>query len=580
MRVSCKVARQLFEAAEAVGVRREDLVGPLGFDAAALADPRKSTDWETLAALLAQLSARLDGSVERLRAVGRELARVPSHTVLQRLARSVVSVRGLYVAGARWLAPVNFPSFALDLSFPAEDQIRLRGALPAHEVGSAPFLHVCEGMLSEVPTLLGLPRARILQSEVTPRNLEILLAVPSAPSGLARLGRRARALVFSGDALELLESQRQELAVGLESTQRDAVELHTLLDELPDLVIIHREGTLLWVNRMAVQALGYGRTEELVGKPVLHIVAPLSRELVASRMAGNHDGRVLGLTETALLTEDGRSLLVEVSPPQIVSYGRRPARLLLGRDITERARLQQRLIAADRMASIGILAAGVAHEVNNPLAYVLNNIELAMKFLAPLGEPAAESRAVLGVALEGVDRIRVIVRDLLMLTRGDERETLGNVDVRAVVESTMALAAREIEAHARLVCEYEVVPLARGTSARLGQVLLNLLGNALEAMAGRPKEENELRLAVRGAPSGGVFVEVSDNGVGIAPENAVRVFDPFFTTKAQGRGTGLGLSISQRLIAEIGGDLTFVSTHERGSTFRVTLAPAVVEPPS
>jgi C4-dicarboxylate-specific signal transduction histidine kinase len=167
-----------------------------------------------------------------------------------------------------------------------------------------------------------------------------------------------------------------------------------------------------------------------------------------------------------------------------------------------------------------------------------------------------------------------------MLTRGDDRETLGSVDVRAVVESTMALAAREIEAHASLVCEYEVVPLVRGTNARLGQVLLNLLGNALEAMAGRPKEANELRLAVRCAPSGGAFVEVSDNGVGIAPENAARVFDPFFTTKAQGRGTGLGLSISQRLIAEIGGDLTFESTPEHGSTFRVTLAPAAVEPSS
>jgi C4-dicarboxylate-specific signal transduction histidine kinase len=111
-------------------------------------------------------------------------------------------------------------------------------------------------------------------------------------------------------------------------------------------------------------------------------------------------------------------------------------------------------------------------------------------------------------------------------------------------------------------------------------VLLNLLGNALEAMAGRPKEANELRLAVRRAAGGGAVVEVSANGVGIPPENASRVFDPFFTTKAQGRGTGLGLSISQRLIAEIGGDLTFVSTPERGSTFRVTLAPAAAEPAS
>jgi signal transduction histidine kinase len=264
---------------------------------------------------------------------------------------------------------------------------------------------------------------------------------------------------------------------------------------------------------------------------------------------------------------------VEVSPTQNVSFGGKPARLIVGRDVTERMRLQQRLLTADRLASIGMLAAGVAHEVNNPLAYVLNNVEMAIRDLTPLGEQTRQSREALAVALEGVDRIRTIVRDLLALSRVDE-VAIGPVDVRAVIESTLALAAHNIAEVADLECDYRPVPLARGTPARLGQVLLNLLANALEAMPEATRSTNRLRVSVLPSPTGGAVVEVSDNGVGVAPEHVARIFDPFFTTKSFGSGTGLGLAISQRLVAEIGGELSFESTPNRGSTFRVTLVAA------
>ena len=117
------------------------------------------------------------------------------------------------------------------------------------------------------------------------------------------------------------------------------------------------------------------------------------------------------------------------------------------------------------------------------------------------------------------------------------------------------------------------MPLARGTAARLGQVLLNLLTNALEAMPAGSKETNCLRVTVRESAAAGVVVEVSDNGVGIARENAARIFDPFFTTKSSGSGTGLWLAISQRLVAELGGELSFESLPDRGTTFSVTLLP-------
>ena len=576
MRVGRKMARHLFEASEAVGVRREDLAGPLGLDADLLATRQDALEWDTLVALLEQLSVRLDHDPERIRGVGRAMLRVPSYAFLQRLARTMISVRGMYEAGDRWLVPASAPELSAESTFLAEDKLRVRASLPVGVAPSAAFFHIFEGILTELPTLLGLPVATITQSKVTGHGLEAFLDVPRSSSLLGRLRRGARTMIFSGKALDVLEHQRRELAEGLASVHRESVELHALLDRLPDLVMIHRGGTLLWVNHAVVKTLGYDRKYDLVGKNMLEIVPPGAHELVKSRVNGEQDDRIPEVTEGALVTRDGRTLVCEVAPPQMVTFGGLPARLLVGRDVTERMRMQQRLITADRMASLGMLAAGVAHEVNNPLAYVLNNIELASKELAVLGDATAQSRAALAVALEGVDRIRTIVRQLLMLTRNDDR-VAGALDVRAVVESTVTLAAGEIARRATLVCEYEAVPLARGTEARLGQVLLNLLVNALEAMAEGSRETNELRLAVRAAPGGQVLVEVSDNGAGIPPENVARVFDPFFTTKSHGRGTGLGLSISQRLIAEIGGELSFDSAPNRGSTFRITLPAADAE---
>jgi signal transduction histidine kinase len=164
------------------------------------------------------------------------------------------------------------------------------------------------------------------------------------------------------------------------------------------------------------------------------------------------------------------------------------------------------------------------------------------------------------------------VRDLLALSRLDDT-MVGPIDARAVVESTLALARRDIEEGAVLELVREPVPAVAGTVARLGQVLLNLVTNALEAMRSATRSQNRLRVVLRPSGAGGAVLEVVDNGVGIAPEHVPQIFDPFFTTKLPGKGTGLGLAISQRLVAEMGGQLSFEPTPGGGATFRVTLAP-------
>jgi PAS domain S-box-containing protein len=576
MRIRSHVAAQLLEGLEAVGIERTGLMLAVGLEPAEVADRFGWIEWTTFVALLEHAWTDMGRDAERMRGVGRAIAKAPSYALLQGLARTVVSVQRIYDIGTRWGALASMPHLSLEHELLSDRRIRFRGHIPEPHAPSIPFHHVFEGIVTEVPTLLGLPRATIESSVLTARDVDLVLRLPRAASIGERLGRAVRAALKAGDEVDLLEEERQKLEEALREARRSVTENRELLERLPDYVMVHREGVLLWMNRANVVALGYESSEQLAGRPLLDLVEPASRELIVTRMRRPIGEAVPEVSEIRLMTRDGRVLVVEISPAQLVVFEGKPARLIIGRDVTDRVRMQQQLLVADRMASVGLLAAGVAHEVNNPLAYVLNNIEFATRELASLGEAAAPSLEMLEVALEGVDRIRTIVRDLLALSRDDS--ALVPVDVVAVVESTLKLAHNRIAETATLSLSIEPVPAVSGSVARVGQVVLNLLTNALQSMRRPESRDNRLRVAVRPSSSGGAVIEVSDNGEGIAPEHATRIFDPFFTTKAAGTGTGLGLPICQRLVSEMRGQLTFESSPGIGTTFRVTL-PAWEVPP-
>jgi len=323
---------------------------------------------------------------------------------------------------------------------------------------------------------------------------------------------------------------------------------------------------------MLLKTLGYDRTEDLVGKSTITLVHESSWAVAIERTT-QPIGAQPELQELRLLRRDGEIVIAELSPAQTIVFGGVEARLIVGRDVTERVRMQERLVTADRLSSLGMLAAGVAHEINNPLAYVLGSIENARRSLDRPEPDRRQAREALETALEGVARVRMIVRDLSALSRADEHSVQA-VDVRAVLDSTLSLAGSEIEGRARIVRNYHPVPDARVNAARLGQVFLNLMINALESMPERSSDTNELRVRTMTDGAGRPVVEVSDTGEGIPAELLPRIFDPFFTTKPVGRGTGLGLAICHRIITEAGGDITVDSTPGRGSTFRLTLPPA------
>jgi signal transduction histidine kinase len=252
-------------------------------------------------------------------------------------------------------------------------------------------------------------------------------------------------------------------------------------------------------------------------------------------------------------------------------------RLLVAREHRE---LQARLAQTDRLTSLGTLAAGVAHEINNPLAYVLLNLGYINEELGKVlpdsvaDERSAEIRRALEHARDGAERIRDIVRGLKTFSR-PENETLVRLEVTPVLEATLAMVANEIRHRGVLVKDYSQAPEVVANEARLGQVFLNLLLNAVQALPEGRGEQNEIRVVVRGTSGGErVVIEVHDNGVGIPPQVRGRIFEPFFTTKPVGIGTGLGLAICHGIVTGLGGTLTVDSEVGKGSMFRVELPAA------
>lgn len=579
MLLSNRVLRLLIDSAEIHGVARADLVAVLGSDGDALLAEGARVEWGTIASVFDELSRLVDHDRQMLFAIGRGMGASKSRDIVREVARATLSPRRLFEFIDRWMAP-GFPHFRLYLRFPTEHRVLLHATIPEPHRECLAFFFVFEGRLASMTELMGLPMATVVESRITSRTADLVLDLPRHDSLASRATHTVRALLARSTKRKALEEQRQSLYENIEALQRARDELRALLDRLPDLVLVQTGGRILWANRAFLQALGYGGLPDVKGAMLLDIIAPRSRAEAAARMARSLDASppLPALTEFYLVTKRGEEVLIEAAPAQGVVFDGVPARMIVGRDVSERARMQQKLILADRLASIGLLAAGVAHEVNNPLAYVLNNIEIARKLIAGLGEKADTAHSVLGVALEGVDRIGVIVRDLLMLARGDDRPAEA-IDLGGIVESTLALAAREVERTARLVTEIGPAPLVNASESRVAQVLLNLVGNALEAMRARRRDDSELRVRVGTADDGRFLLEVSDNGVGIATSHVGRVFEPFFTTKPAGRGTGLGLAIAQRLVVELGGEITVASQEGRGTTFRVLL-PAAASPVS
>jgi two-component system cell cycle sensor histidine kinase/response regulator CckA len=253
-----------------------------------------------------------------------------------------------------------------------------------------------------------------------------------------------------------------------------------------------------------------------------------------------------------------------------------------GRDVTERKRMRAKLMVSDRMASLGTLAAGIAHEINNPLAYVTGNLEaMAETLQSSEAEPTRAVRGELGAAIndarDGAERVRKIVHGLRSFSRSEEEQRV-QLALPGVLEAAIRLTGNEVRHRAQLVRELGPVPLVVADDGRLTQVFINLLVNAAHAIPEGRSDDNCITVRTRTDDQGRAVIEVEDTGAGIATEVQSRVFDPFFTTKDVGEGTGLGLSICHGIISGLDGQISIESAPARGTEVRVVL-PAHVHVP-
>jgi len=337
-----------------------------------------------------------------------------------------------------------------------------------------------------------------------------------------------------------------------------------LVEQAPDGVVILERGCIVFINATAARLLGVDR-EAALGTAITTYLPPADAAATMERI-----GRMLGTGEAMVANEYGtladptRCVEIKSIPWR---WQDRPAVLAFARDVTDRKTLQQQLLRVDRLAAMGTLAAGVAHEINNPLQYMQLNLQMIEATLKRSGalEPALAD--CVHAVVHGVDRIAKITRSLRSFARLEEAEPTP-VDPVAVVDRALAMVDNELRHRARLEREVVECSWVIADPARLEQVVVNLLVNAIHALTGR--DDDTVGVVVRSRPER-VEIVVRDTGQGMSDEVLGRVFDPFFTTKRAGGGMGLGLSVSKSIVDAIGGDLVLTSSEGRGTTATVTL---------
>lgn len=383
-----------------------------------------------------------------------------------------------------------------------------------------------------------------------------------------------------------------------------------LFDGIDDAVFVHDlEGRILDVNPAACRRLGYSR-EELLRMTTRDIDdAPFATGFRQRLQEQQSRGRLS--CEGCHITKDGRRIPVDINT-SFIQIGGRPVVLAVMRDITERKNAEEMqrnmhtcLIRSEKLAAIGLLSAGLAHEINNPLAYVANNLvvlerdvkalrDLALLYdaarprLAEVDPQTAEQARALAEQMdlpyvrdnleriltrtrEGVERMAKIVHGLRGLARTDRPE-LEETHLPDLLDATLEMVRGMIQRRGiHLELHQENVPRTRCVAAQIGQVLLNLLINAVQAVEARADHgAGRIDVSMKRVDQE-VLIEVADNGCGIDAKNLPRIFDPFYTTKPVGEGTGLGLSISHGIITGHGGRIEVDSQLGAGSRFRIYL---------
>jgi two-component system, NtrC family, sensor kinase len=395
------------------------------------------------------------------------------------------------------------------------------------------------------------------------------------------LGRSADGALLSSEDVEILRTVSGYVAVAIENSllyqeqQERAAELE-LLKEFNESIVesinvgllaVDLDGRVTRCNSALEKNLGM-RREEAIGRRVEELFAEdfaeTLRQVLGSSKWNLKELRHIYKLHTA--TQAGRPLVLNIAlaPLQADSQGRTGALVVL-EDVTSRMRLEEQLQQREKLSSIGLLAAGVAHEVNTPLTGVSSYTQMLMGML-PETDP---KHALLQKVRRQADRASDIVNNLLNFSRTGGATEFTELSVNQVMDDTLQLLEPQLRRNqVEIEREFDPnLPKAYGNAVKLQQVFTNLILNARDAIL----DGGRITLFTASTDDETIVIEISDTGMGIAPENVAKIYDPFYTTKGVGRGTGLGLAVTYGIVQEHSGHIAVESTPGKGTTFRITL---------
>ena len=380
---------------------------------------------------------------------------------------------------------------------------------------------------------------------------------------------------------ELSEAQlRQRLANANTALAKSEERYRTMIKASPDgIVITNLKGVITEVSAVGLALYGTQTTEDLVGTHFSRFVPSdektnfeeIFNRTLRDGLAQNVETRFIKKDQSLIVTETSATILHDPSGKPI-SY------MIIIRDISARKNLEMQLIHSDRMAGLGEMASGIAHEINQPL----NTISMAMDNI--LSEIATDEKMETGYLqkksdkiFENITRIRNIIDHIRVFSRGHDDYILSGFDLNSSIRNALSMVGEQFKHHAidlRLAL-HDQLPKVTGNTYKFEQVILNLLSNAKDALLEKEARQDipfEKSIEIRSfAENQVIIVEVSDNGIGIDEKNINQVTLPFYTTKDPGKGTGLGLSVSYQIIKEMSGTMEFSSSPSQGTTIRIIL---------
>ncbi len=397
------------------------------------------------------------------------------------------------------------------------------------------------------------------------------------------LGRSADGALLSSEDVEILRTVSGYVAVAIENSllyqeqQQHAAELE-LLKEFNEsivesinvgLIAVDLYGRITRLNSALEEMFSLGR-DEAIGLSVEDLFvedfADTLKQVLGPDGWQLRQTRQIYKLHTA--TRAGRSLVLNIALAPLCADSReQTGALVVFEDVTERLQLEDQLQQREKLSSIGMLAAGVAHEVNTPLTGVSSYTQMLLGML-PKNDP---KHALLEKVSRQADRASEIVNNLLNFSRTGSAAEFAGLDIHRVLDDTLQLLEPQLRrSQIEIIRDYgDSLPKVHGNSVKLQQVFTNLILNARDSIA---NGNGRISLATRNGEDDGLLViEVADTGIGIAPEDVAKIYDPFFTTKGVGRGTGLGLAVTYGIVQEHDGHISVSSTPGRGTTFRITL---------